>query len=158
MKPSSLQNLITRDRIIGLIFLVLGFLGLLYTVFGEFSEGAGIGAHLLPRLSFLIILAAGISLLLDKGESYQPQGDLATVSVQSVLLFVGMGLIYFLLVRRLGLIVSTLLYSLGVFSLLTVDPFKHWKQIVLPGIFITLLVWIAFTRVLSIVLPDPLLF
>jgi len=155
---SEKNNLFNRDHIIGLVFLILGVAGLLYTIFGEFSEGAGIGAHLLPRLSFLIVLAAGISLLLDKGESYQPQGDLAAVSVQSVLLFIGMGFIYFFLVLRLGLIVSTLLYSLGVFSLLTVDPLKHWKQIVLPGIFITLLIWIAFTRVLSIILPDPLLF
>jgi hypothetical protein len=150
--------LFTRDHIIGLVFLILGVAGFLYTVFGEFSEGAGLGAHLLPRLSFLIIVAAGISLLLDKGQGFQPRGDLEAVNVPSVLIFIGMGLIYFLLVLRLGLIVSTLLYSWGLFSLLTVEPLKHWKQVVLPGIFITLLIWIMFTRVLSIILPDPLLF
>jgi len=158
MSRSSLKNLVTRDHIIGLVFLVLGIAGLLYTVLGEFSEGAGIGAHLLPRLSFLVILATGLSLLIDRGKGYQPKGDLAAVSIRSVLMFTGLGLIYFLFVLKIGLIVSTVLYSCSMFSLLTVKPLKNWKQIIFPSAMVTVVIWFAFTRVLSIVLPNPLLF
>ena len=158
MSRSILRSFISRDRIIGLVLLLLGIAGLLHTIFGEFSEGAGIGAALLPRLAFIIILAAGISFVVDRGKGYQPQGDLLTINVKSVLLFISLGLIYFILVPKIGLIVSTALYSCLMFSLLTVKPLKHWKQIIFPSAIITVLIWFVFTQLLSIVLPKPLLF
>lgn len=158
MKRGNLKDRIHRDSITGLVFLLLGIAGLLYTIFGEFSEGAGIGAHLLPRLSFILILVAGLTLILDRRKGFEPEGDLATVNVLSVLLFTGLGLIYFLLVLKIGLIVSTVLYSSTMFSLLTVKTLKHWKQIIFPSALITVVIWFVFTRVLSIILPDPLFF
>ena len=155
---NTLKKWINRDRIIGILCILAGFSGFLYTILGDFSEGAGIGAHLLPQLSFLVILATGVSLIIDRRESFQPKGDIVSVTSSSVMIFSVIGLVYFLCVLYIGLVVSTFLYSCGMFSLLTVNPRKNWKPIVIPGAIITLFIWIIFTRVLSIVLPNPILF
>ena len=158
MNSSPRRSFFGRERIVGIVFVGLGLGGLLQTIFGAYSAGAGVGAHLLPRIAFLIVLGAGVFLLADPRPGAAPQGQMAAVGITSVLVFTGAGFLHFLAVLRIGLVVSTLLYSLFMFALLTSRPLKNWKQVVVPSIVITALVWGGFTWLLPLVLPRPLLF
>ena len=148
---------LSRDLITGLIIVLLGIIGFLYTLFSEWGGGLK-GAKLLPQICFLVLLLMGISLLAVKGEGEQPKGVLALMNVHSVLLFTGSGTLYFLFVLKIGLIVATVIYTVGIFSLLTVNPLKQWKKIIIPSAVITLITWILFAKIIVIILPNPLLF
>jgi len=131
----------------------------LHIVFsGEWGRNIGLGAKFMPQIYFFIILITGILLLIRKGEGEKPQGILIFVNIRSVLLFTGVGILYFLFILKVGLVISTVIYALSLYSLLTINPLKNWKQIVISSTIVTMIVWVLFDIVIHIVLPIPLLF
>lgn len=112
----------------------------------------------MPQIYFFIILITGILLLSRKGEDEKPQGILIFVNIRSVLLFIGIGILYFLFILKVGLVIFTVIYTLSLYSLLTINPLKNWKQIVISSTIVTIIVWALFDIVINIVLPVSLLF
>ena len=97
-------------------------------------------------------------MLVEKGESDQPSVLLTHVGIRSVLLLTVLGSLYFLLILKIGLIVATVIYTLVIFILLTVNPIKNWKQIIIPSAIVTLIIWVLFKKFIELILPIPLLF
>jgi len=159
MTKVTIKKYLTYDRISGLFLIILSIIGLLHIVFsGEWGRNIGLGAKFMPQIYFFIILITGILLLIRKGEGEKPQGILIFVNIRSVLLFTGVGILYFLFILKVGLIISTVIYALSLYSLLTINPLKNWKQIVISSTIVTMIVWVLFDIVIHIVLPIPLLF
>ena len=158
-KNVNIKKYVTRDHITGLILSILGIAGLLHTIFGrEWSRVAGVGTKLFPQISFSVVLIMGIAMLAEKGKGDQPKGTLSLLGVRSVLLFTLLGILYFLLILKIGLIVATVIYTFTVFSILTVNPLKRWKQIIFPSAIVTLIIWVLFNWLIELILPIPLLF
>ena len=159
MTKVTIKKYLTYDRISGLFLIILSIIGLLHIVFsGEWGRNIGLGAKFMPQIYFFIILITGILLLIRKGEGEKPQGILIFINIRSVLLFTGVGILYFLIILKVGLIVSTVIYTFSLYSLLTINPLKNWKQIVISSTIVTIIVWVLFDIVIHIVLPIPLLF
>jgi hypothetical protein len=159
MTKVTIKKYLTYDRISGLFLIILSIIGLLHIVFsGEWGRNIGLGAKFMPQIYFFIILITGILLLIRKGEGEKPQGILIFVNIRSVLLFTGVGILYFLFILKVGLVISTVIYALSLYSLLTINPLKNWKQIVISSTIVTIIVWVLFDIVIHIVLPIPLLF
>jgi hypothetical protein len=159
MTKVTIKKYLTYDRISGLFLIILSIIGLLHIVFsGEWGRNIGLGAKFMPQIYFFIILITGILLLIRKGEGEKPQGILIFVNIRSVLLFTGVGILYFLFILKVGLVISTVIYALSLYSLLTINPLKNWKQIVISSTIVTMIVWVLFDIVIHIVLPIPLLF
>lgn len=159
MTKVTIKKYLTYDRISGLFLIILSIIGLLHIVFSrEWGRNIGLGAKFMPQIYFFIILITGILLLIRKGEGEKPQGILIFVNIRSVLLFTGVGILYFLIILKVGLIISTVIYTLSLYSLLTINPLKNWKQIVISSTVVTIIVWALFGIVIHIVLPIPLLF
>ena len=159
MTKVTIKKYLTYDRISGLFLIILSIIGLLHIVFSrEWGRNIGLGAKFMPQIYFFIILITGILLLIRKGEGEKPQGILIFVNIRSVLLFTGVGILYFLIILKVGLIISTVIYTLSLYSLLTINPLKNWKQIVISSTIVTIIVWALFGIVIQIVLPIPLLF
>ena len=159
MTKVTIKKYLTYDRISGLFLIILSIIGLLHIVFsGEWGRNIGLGAKFMPQIYFFIILITGILLLIRKGEGEKPQGILIFVNIRSVLLFTGVGILYFLFILKVGLVISTVIYALSLYSLLTINPLKNWKQIVISSTIVTVIVWVLFDIVIHIVLPIPLLF
>lgn len=159
MTKVTIKKYLTYDRISGLFLIILSIIGLLHIVLsGEWGRNIGLGAKFMPQIYFFIILITGILLLIRKGEGEKPQGILIFVNIRSVLLFTGVGILYFLFILKVGLVISTVIYALSLYSLLTINPLKNWKQIVISSTIVTIIVWVLFDIVIHIVLPIPLLF
>jgi hypothetical protein len=159
MTKVTIKKYLTYDRISGLFLIILSIIGLLHIVFsGEWGRNIGLGAKFMPQIYFFIILITGILLLIRKGEGEKPQGILIFVNIRSVLLFTGVGILYFLFILKVGLVISTVIYALSLYSLLTINPLKNWKQIVISSTIVAIIVWVLFDIVIHIVLPIPLLF
>jgi len=159
MTKVTIKKYLTYDRISGLFLIILSIIGLLHIVFsGEWGRNIGLGAKFMPQIYFFIILITGILLLIRKGEGEKPQGILIFVNIRSVLLFTGVGILYFLFILKVGLVISTVIYTLSLYGLLTINPLKNWKQIVISSTIVTIIVWVLFDIVIHIVLPIPLLF
>lgn len=159
MTKVAIKKYLTYDRISGLFLIILSIIGLLHIVFSrEWGRNIGLGAKFMPQIYFFIILITGILLLIRKGEGEKPQGILIFINIRSVLLFTGVGILYFLIILKVGLIISTVIYTLSLYSLLTINPLKNWKQIVISSTIVTIIVWALFGIVIHIVLPIPLLF
>lgn len=159
MTKVTIKKYLTYDRISGLFLIILSIIGLLHIVLsGEWGRNIGLGAKFMPQIYFFIILITGILLLIRKGEGEKPQGILIFVNIRSVLLFTGVGILYFLFILKVGLVISTVIYALSLYSLLTINPLKNWKQIVISSTIVTVIVWVLFDIVIHIVLPIPLLF
>lgn len=159
MTKVTIKKYLTYERISGLFLIILSIIGLLHIVFsGEWGRNIGLGAKFMPQIYFFIILITGILLLIRKGEGEKPQGILIFVNIRSVLLFTGVGILYFLFILKVGLVISTVIYALSLYSLLTINPLKNWKQIVISSTIVTIIVWVLFDIVIHIVLPIPLLF
>ncbi len=159
MTKVTIKKYLTYDRVSGLFLIILSIIGLLHIVFSrEWGRNIGLGAKFMPQIYFFIILITGILLLIRKGEGEKPQGILIFVNIRSVLLFTGVGILYFLFILKVGLIISTVIYALSLYSLLTINPLKNWKQIVISSTIVTIIVWALFGIVIHIVLPIPLLF
>jgi len=159
MTKVTIKKYLTYDRISGLFLIILSIIGLLHIVFSrEWGRNIGLGAKFMPQIYFFIILITGILLLIREGEGEKPQGILIFVNIRSVLLFTGVGILYFLFILKVGLVISTVIYTLSLYSLLTINPLKNWKQIVISSTIVTIIVWVLFDIVIHIVLPIPLLF
>jgi hypothetical protein len=159
MTKVTIKKYLTYDRISGLFLIILSIIGLLHIVLsGEWGRNIGLGAKFMPQIYFFIILITGILLLIRKGEGEKPQGILIFVNIRSVLLFTGVGILYFLFILKVGLVISTVIYALSLYSLLTINPLKNWKQIVISSTIVAIIVWVLFDIVIHIVLPIPLLF
>lgn len=159
MTKVTIKKYLTYDRISGLFLIILSIIGLLHIVLSrEWGRNIGLGAKFMPQIYFFIILITGILLLIRKGESEKPQGILIFVNIRSVILFTGVGILYFLFILKVGLVISTVIYALSLYSLLTINPLKNWKQIVISSTIVTIIVWVLFDIIIHIVLPIPLLF
>ena len=158
MKNNRQKKHITRDRMTGLILTFLSIIGFFYVLWADWGNGPGLGAKLFPKISYLIILIMGISLIIERGEGEEPEGTVALVSIKSTMIFIGLGTLYFLIVLKIGLIVATAIYSIGIFTLLSINPIKQWRQIIIASGVVTVIVWILFSRFITLVLPTPILF
>jgi len=159
MNKVTIKKYLTYDRISGLSLIILGIIGSSHIIFsGKWGKNLGLGAKFMPQIYFILILITGILLLIKKGEGDKPQGIVIFVNIRSVLLFIGLGILYFLFVLKVGLIISTVIYTLSLYSLLTNNPLKNRKQICISSTIVTIIVLTLFEIMLHIVLPIPLLF
>ena len=91
-------------------------------------------------------------MIADKGSKQQIKEFAAEIKAYHIAIFIGMGVIYFYIMLKIGLFVATFFYSAAMLSILNTNPFNNWKQIVIPGITLTLFVWIMFTHFIKIIL------
>ena len=157
MNNKSLIRFINGDRILGLLFIILGAIGIFDTVFGTWRAGPGFGAKLFPQLIFIALLLCGVLLLFLKTDAQEGYFFISLAELKSLVLVVGSGFIYFIILRRVGLVVTTAAYFIILFALFTPEPMKHWKRILIPCAIATLLVWILFTQLVSILMPSNVL-
>jgi hypothetical protein len=148
--------LMKGDRPFGVILLLIGIGGILHTIYGDWGLGAGEQAKMFPRAIYISIIALGIGFLVDKAS--EKEDKLPAVGLVTTAIFTGVGALFFILVYNLGVAVSIFIYTTAMFALLTVNPLKYWKQIVIPAICITIVLWIVFTRFMPVIVPRPLLF
>jgi hypothetical protein len=153
----SLRALYNADRLIGLVFIVAGVSGFLHTLLGEWRTGPGFGAKLFPQVTFVLMAACGVLLILSaKAGGYRSL--LNGAEVKSLALLLGSGFLYFQAVLRVGLVVSTFLYVSALFAVLTPSPVRNWKLVVVPGLIATASIWAMFSTLIKLVLPRTLLF
>lgn len=157
MKELVTKWLRSADHVIGLVFVGIGVVGLYDTVFGNWvTAGPGYGATFFPQLSFILLIVVGVLFQVFLNGSITKVVTLGDLKALVVLL--GSGVAYFQLVRTLGLVTSTFLYSCALVGLLSVKPAKHLKAVVGTGLIATTIVWLLFTRLVDLPLPRPLLF
>jgi hypothetical protein len=156
MKKSLLKNYYSVERIIGIIMMLIAIIGLYDTVFGDWSSGPGYGTTFFPQLAFLLLFGMGLSFQFYFKDNKTKLID--WLDVKTILLLIGTGAIYFKLVRTLGLITSSFLYCSFLIAVLTNKPLKNMKSVLIPGLIGTVIIWLLFTKLVSLVLPRTLLF
>ncbi len=154
-----LYRYITSDRVLAFVFVIFGLMGYFDTVFGEWRAGPGFGAKFFPQITFLALLICGIIMMFIGSKDAGKASEIISLNeLKALLILVGMGVLYFIVVRSLGLVVSSLLYFLTVFTIFTVQPLRNYKMILIPAIISTAVVWLLFTQLVQLLLPNPLLF
>ena len=146
------------ERVIGIILIVVGIVGLQDTIFGEWRVGGpGYGAKFFPQVVFVAIISMGayIQLATFRDVVHTKVVDLA--DLKALVLLVGTGYIYFEMVQAVGLLISTFVYSGVLVALLTVKPGKQIRKILIPAVIATAIVWLLFTRLVDLPLPPGLL-
>lgn len=154
-----IHRYITSDRVLALVYVIFGLIGYLDTVYGTWRAGPGFGAKFFPQITFLALLICGIIMMFIGGkDGGKPSEIISLNELKALVILVGMGVLYFIIVRSLGLVVSSLLYFLTVFSIFTVQPLRNYKMILIPALISTAVVWLLFTQLVQLLLPNPLLF
>lgn len=138
-----------RDPITGIVLFLLGLTGFIYTYLGEFSEGAGIGAHFFPRMTFALMMLSSGMMVFEKSDAVKK--DYMPVTPLAVGVFLALGALYFVLLLRWGLLVSTLIYLLGSYSLLTPQPYKHLKVVLIPTAIVLVVIYVLFRWIVGLV-------
>lgn len=156
MKKSLLKSYYSVERLIGIIMMLIAIIGLYDTFFGDWSSGPGYGTTFFPQLAFVLLFGMGFSFQFYFKDNKAKVID--WLDIKTILLLIGTGVIYFQLVRSLGLISSSFLYCSFLIAVLTHKPLKNIKSVLIPGLIGTIIIWLLFTRLVSLVLPRTLLF
>ena len=154
-----MSSVVSRDTIIAVLLIGLGTLGLLDTVFGEWRRGPGGGPKLFAQLCYVIFIGSGAMLLIE-GRLKKDISDVATdqkLRMPAVVFFAA-GSLYFYLVLNIGLIASTFVYTVTMFTILNPSNSKNLVRTLLISLVVIALIWLLFTQVINLILPDPLLF
>ena|SRR6056297_3424459 len=156
MKKHLLKEYYSVERAIGLIMMLIAVIGLYDTFFGDWRSGPGYGTTFFPQLSFILLFGMGLAFQFNFKDNKTKLID--WLDVKTVLLLIGTGAIYFQLIRSLGLITSSFLYCSFLVAVLTNKPLKNVKSVLIPGLIGTIIIWLLFTKLVSLVLPRTLLF
>ncbi|MFW5712179.1 MAG: tripartite tricarboxylate transporter TctB family protein [Spirochaetota bacterium] len=156
MKKPLLKNYYSVERMIGIIMMLIAIVGLFDTFFGDWSSGPGYGTTFFPQLAFILLFGMGLSFQFYFKENKTKLID--WLDVKTIVLLIGTGAIYFQLVRTIGLITSSFLYCSFLIAMLTKEPLKNIKSVLIPGLIGTIIIWLLFTQLVSLVLPRTLLF
>jgi len=156
MKKQLLKGYYSAERAIGIVFVFVGIIGLFDTVFGDWKSGPGYGTTFFPQLAFVLLISIGVAFQFYFRENKTKVIDWS--DIKTIVLLIGTGAVYFQMVRRLGLITSSFLYCSTLVFLLTSKQARSFKSIVVPGLIGTLIIWLLFTQLVSLILPRPLLF
>ena len=151
-----LRGYYSAERALGIVFILIGIIGLYDTVYGDWRSGPGYGTTFFPQLTFFLLIGIGGAFQFYFRKNKDKVVDWN--DVKTIVLLIGTGALYFILVRRLGLIVSSFLYCTALIALLTSKPGKNVKSIVIPGLIGTVIIWLLFTKLVDLVLPRALLF
>lgn len=142
-----------QDCFLGLIFVILGVLGYLYSdiyIYSEDVPGAGVAPDFYPKLLFTILAICGLGLIIEgyKHEEKKPlliKFDWKILLPTIVVLFG-----YAILFEKFGFIISTLVFMI-VFILLLGE--RNPVLILSVPIITTLFIYLLFTRAFMIVVP-----
>ena len=145
-----IEPMIKRDNITGIVLFALGFIGFINTVAGEFSGGAGVGAHFFPQMTFILLMLSSGMMVFEKSDALKK--DYIAVTPLPVGIFLLTGALYFLLLLRLGLSAATLIYLIGLYSLLTPRPLKNYKVVLIPSFIVLAVILVLFTWIVEIVI------
>ena len=131
------------------VLIAFACLGLWHVEFGAWRPGPGGGPTLVPRLAFWSMLPAA-AVMLWAGIRRPQDARTEAVALWPVALAVLWGLAYFWLVRRLGLVVSTVL-MLGVAMVVLAPRPRAALKIVVPvALLCGAAFWAMFTQVAPI--------
>lgn len=156
MKKLQLKGYYSAERLIGIVFIVLGIIGIYDTLYGDWSSGPGFGTTFFPQLAFALLLVIGVTFQFYFRDNKTKVID--WTDIKTIVLLIGTGAVYFQLVRVLGLVTSSFLYCSMLIAFLTHEPRKNIKSIVIPGLVGTIIIWLLFTQLVSLILPRALLF
>ena len=143
------------SRVSGLLLMAAAAFFFSFTVTGKWSAGAGIGARLFPQLSLILIFLSGAAIFSGRGETGNKKHS--EVTPLRAISFMGLAVLYFFGVLRLGLAVGTFLYLTAIFFYFGRDG-GMIRKVLIPAFGITLFIWALFTYFAQIVLPPALLF
>jgi hypothetical protein len=142
--------MIKRDNITGIVLFVLGLIGFINTLIGEFSGGEGIGAHFFPQITFVLMMLSSGIMVFEKSDELKK--DYIAVTPLPVGIFLALGALYFVLLLRWGLIVSTLIYLIGSYGLLTPQPHKHIRVVLIPTAIVLVIIYVLFRLIVGLVI------
>jgi len=152
---------LSSERKVGLIFTIIAIIGFLETLFADWNIGPALPGvkhiRLMPQIYYIILLCAGVLIICEKSKNDNVKSPIPEVKAYHIVIFIGMGFIYFFVMLKVGLIFVTFLYSAIFYAIITPSPLKHWKQIIIPSIILTLFLWVLFGYFMKIILVDPLL-
>ena len=148
----------TRDRVTGLISLIIGIIVAISTLSLPDSKMPGdIGPKAFPFIASGILIICGGGLLATGGKKAEPVYDFA--QLRRLGLIVCVVLAYIILMYLIGFIIPTLLASFALSTMFakvnTVVP--AWKRAVF-SIAITAAIYVSFGMLLSMKLPSGILF
>ncbi len=147
-----------KRRLFAVVLLTLALAGSLHVHYGAWRPAPGIGNHLVPMMAYLVMAAAAIVLLVQRGTSpAAAAGDRAPRLVALLLALVG-SVVYVLAVRALGVGVATVLGVTVATLALSAEPRRTILACVLTGLSSGVIFWLLFTRLAPIAMPAPLLF
>ncbi|MDY7029431.1 MAG: tripartite tricarboxylate transporter TctB family protein [Spirochaetota bacterium] len=156
MKKPNIKDYYSAERVFGIIFIMLGIAGLYDTIYGEWRSGPGYGTTFFPQLTFVLLIIVGFIFQFYFRENKTKIIDL--MDLKTIVLLIGSGAVFFQMVRHLGLITSSFLYCSFLIAVLTSNPAKNIRRIVVPGLIGTIIIWLLFTKLVVLILPRPLLF
>ncbi|MGY6694941.1 MAG: tripartite tricarboxylate transporter TctB family protein [Roseinatronobacter sp.] len=129
-----------------LILFGLGVWGLWHTYFGHWRPGPGGGPMAIPRIMFLILIPASLALMWQAfrtPESCQTE----TVPMRVVGAVVIWALLYFWMVRNLGLVSSTAIMLSVAMIVLSPRPIQSLKVVLPVTILSSGAFWVMFTQI-----------
>ena len=156
----ALAKIVTRqDFYTGLVTVLVGALGLLDIVYGNWREGPAVGPHAFPQLAYITLIGAGLAIWIDvlRGKSDSRPDDLRAVLSTGVAL-VAAGIAMFWLAGVLGLGVSVAVTLIGASFLLTREPLKHWPTTIVVPIVATAVIYALFILLIGVPLQRGLIF
>lgn len=128
------------------ILLVLGVWGLWHTYFGHWRPGPGGGPMAIPRIMFLVLIPTALSMIWQafrNPESCQTE----TVPMRVVGAVVIWALLYFWLVRNLGLVSSTAIMLCVAMLILSPRPLQSLKLVIPVAMLSAGAFWVMFTQI-----------
>lgn len=136
----------------------VGLLGLLSTYFISFSGGSrAMSTSVFPRLIYALMVVAGVGMFISK-RKYAPPPKEEDVPILFVLGVLAITALYFYAILYVGLVVSTAFFLMALFLLLSPEPRKNIKGLLIACAVGTAVLWVIYTQVVDIFLPNPLLF
>jgi hypothetical protein len=129
--------------------LVLAALGLWHVAAGTWRPGPGGGPALVPQLAFWGILPSAV-VMLWAGIVRPGSAQTEAVRLAPILACVVWGLLYFWMVRKIGLVISTTLMLTVAMAALSPEPWRSLKIVVPVVLGCALAFWVMFTQVAPI--------
>ena len=126
--------------------LAFAVIGLWHVAAGTWRPGPGGGPTLVPQLAFWAILPSA-AVMLWAGVARPASAQTESVRLLPILGCVVWGLVYFWMVRKVGLVVSTTLMLTVAMAALSPDPLRSLKVIVPVVLGCALAFWVMFTQV-----------
>lgn len=141
-------------------FLVLGVgtFGMISTFTMNAAGGSKVmNISVFPRIIYTLMILAGIGMFFSKNK-YAPPPEEENVPLLFLTGTVLITYLYFQAILHVGIIVSTVVYLMGLFIALSREPKRDIWQLVIACAIGTAILWTIYVPAAGIFLPDPWLF